>query len=172
MELGKDTYTETYLDVALYLFYHHPQNGCHDRIKSICSYRIWDQCNMMQDFIEILDGWGPTATTLAHLCSGETIPEIISSGPELLVKFHTSPYGNPFHPLPLSYLPGFELEIEVCVCNFLGIMKHSRWKLDSIIFISMKSWTKVSYPLYLLPTVPHSSFHLLSHSPSKRPSES
>ncbi|KAJ8928638.1 hypothetical protein NQ314_018774, partial [Rhamnusium bicolor] len=79
--------------------------------------RIWDQCNMMQDFIEIMDGWGPTATTLAHLCSGETIPEIISSGPELLVKFHTSPYGNPFHPLPLSYLPGFELEIEIFYVN-------------------------------------------------------
>lgn len=72
---------------------------------------------MMQDFIEILDGWGPSATTLAHLCSGETIPEIISSGPELLVKFHTSPYGNPFHPLPLSYLPGFELEVEVSSAN-------------------------------------------------------
>ncbi|CAH0564504.1 unnamed protein product, partial [Brassicogethes aeneus] len=79
--------------------------------------RIWDQCNMMQDYIEILDGWGPSATTLAHLCSGETVPEIISSGPELLVKFHTSPFGNPFHPLPLSYLPGFELEVEVFFVN-------------------------------------------------------
>ncbi|XP_057659141.1 uncharacterized protein LOC130895692 [Diorhabda carinulata] len=79
--------------------------------------RTWDQCNMMQDYLEILDGWGQTATTLAHLCSGETIPEIISSGPELLVKFHTSPYGNPFHPLPISYLPGFELEIEIVYVN-------------------------------------------------------
>ncbi|XP_076275991.1 uncharacterized protein LOC143206967 [Rhynchophorus ferrugineus] len=75
--------------------------------------RIWDHCNTMQDYIEILDGWSTSATTLAHLCSGETIPEIISSGPELLLKFHTSPFGNPFHPLPLSYLPGFELEVEV-----------------------------------------------------------
>ncbi|KAG5882973.1 hypothetical protein JTB14_026431 [Gonioctena quinquepunctata] len=75
--------------------------------------RIWDQCNTMQDFIEVLDGWGSTAITLVHLCSGKTIPEIISSGPELVVKFHTSLYGNPFHPLPISYLPGLELEIEV-----------------------------------------------------------
>ncbi|XP_060522930.1 uncharacterized protein LOC132699948 [Cylas formicarius] len=79
--------------------------------------RIWDQCNMMQDYIEIFDGWGNQATTLAHLCSGETIPEIISSGPELLLKFNTSPFGNPFHPLPLSYLPGFELEVEVFFVN-------------------------------------------------------
>lgn len=73
---------------------------------------------MMQDYMEILDGWGESATTLAHLCSGETMPEIISSGPELLVKFKTSPYGNPFHPLPLSYLPGFELEIEVSIMRY------------------------------------------------------
>lgn len=77
---------------------------------------------MMQDFIEILDGWGPSAITLAHLCSGETIPEIISSGPELLVKFQTSPYGNPFHPLPISYLPGFELEIEVSALNTMCVV--------------------------------------------------
>ncbi|CAG9863463.1 unnamed protein product, partial [Phyllotreta striolata] len=80
-------------------------------------FRTLDQCNMMQDYIEILDGWGPSAITLAHLCSGETIPQIISSGPELLVKFHTSPSGNPFHPLPISYLPGFELEVEVVYVN-------------------------------------------------------
>lgn len=75
--------------------------------------RIWDHCNMIQDYIEVFDGWGSSATSLAHLCSGENIPEIISSGPELLLKFRTSPFGNPFHPLPLSYLPGFELEVQV-----------------------------------------------------------
>lgn len=81
---------------------------------------------MMQDYVEILDGWGDSATTLAHLCSGETMPEIISSGPELLVKFQTSPYGNPFHPLPLSYLPGFELEIEVInKCLKLYIVRNN-----------------------------------------------
>lgn len=67
----------------------------------------------MQDYIEIKDGWDQKSPMLAHLCSGETVPEIISSGPELLVKFKTSPFGNPFHPLPLSYLPGFELEVQV-----------------------------------------------------------
>lgn len=75
--------------------------------------RIWDQCNVMQDYIEIKDGWDKRSPLLAHLCSGETVPEIISSGPELLIKFQTSPFGNPFHPLPLSYLPGFELEVQV-----------------------------------------------------------
>lgn len=80
-------------------------------------FRIWDQCNVMQDYIEILDGSEQSSPILAHLCSGETVPEIISSGPELLVRFHTSPFGNPFHPLPLSYLPGFELEVQVFYVN-------------------------------------------------------
>lgn len=31
----------------------------------------------------------------------------------MLLEFHTSPYDNPFHPVPLSYLPGFELEVQV-----------------------------------------------------------
>ncbi|XP_066139729.1 uncharacterized protein [Euwallacea fornicatus] len=75
--------------------------------------RIWDHCNMVQDYIEVFDGWSSSATSLAHLCSGENIPEIISSGSELLLKFHTSPFGNPFHPLPLSYLPGVELEVQI-----------------------------------------------------------
>lgn len=68
---------------------------------------------MKQDYVEILDGWDPSSPILGHLCSGEMVPEIISSGPELMVRFHTSAYGNPFHPLPLSYLPGFELEVQV-----------------------------------------------------------
>lgn len=80
-----------------------------------CVFRVWDRCNLIQDYIEIFDGWGPSAISLAHLCSGESIPEIISSGPEILLKFHTSPFGNPFHPLPLSYLPGFELDVQVCI---------------------------------------------------------
>jgi hypothetical protein len=31
----------------------------------------------------------------------------------MLVEFSTSPCDNPFHPSPVSYLPGFELDIEV-----------------------------------------------------------
>lgn len=31
----------------------------------------------------------------------------------MLLEFHTSPYDNPFHPVPLSFLPGFELEVHV-----------------------------------------------------------
>ncbi|XP_017768622.1 PREDICTED: uncharacterized protein LOC108556850 [Nicrophorus vespilloides] len=80
-------------------------------------FRIWDRCNVIQDYIEITDGWEQSAPILVHLCSGESMPEIVSSGPELLLKFRTSPYGNPFHPLPLSHLPGFELEVQIFYVN-------------------------------------------------------
>lgn len=88
----------------------------------------------MQDYIEITDGLDDAAPTLAHLCSGETVLEIISSGPEILVKFHTSPFGNPFHPLPLSYLPGFELEVEVStILNSISKNKYISFMLCTFI---------------------------------------
>ncbi|XP_059482950.1 uncharacterized protein LOC132201076 [Neocloeon triangulifer] len=50
---------------------------------------------------------------IARLCGGDAVPDIVSSGPRMLVEFSTSPFDNPFHPAPVSYLPGFELDIEV-----------------------------------------------------------
>lgn len=50
---------------------------------------------------------------LVRLCGGDAVPDIITRGPNMLLEFHTSPYDNPFHPVPLSYLPGFELEVQV-----------------------------------------------------------
>lgn len=41
------------------------------------------------------------------------MPDIVSSHNTMLLEFHTSPYDNPFHPVPLSFLPGFELEVQV-----------------------------------------------------------
>ncbi|XP_968153.3 uncharacterized protein LOC656535 [Tribolium castaneum] len=126
--------------------------------------RIWDQCNMMQDYIEILDGWGPTATTLAHLCSGETVPEIISSGPELLVKFHTSPFGNPFHPLPLSYLPGFELEVEVFYVNKESptYIEHGK-KCEFLVTTFDNTSGLLESPLHSLPPNTTCHYHFRGH---------
>ncbi|XP_074027638.1 uncharacterized protein isoform X1 [Leptinotarsa decemlineata] len=126
--------------------------------------RIWDHCNMMQDFIEILDGWGSTAITLAHLCSGETIPEIISSGPELVVKFHTSPYGNPFHPLPISYLPGFELEIEVFYVNKESptYIEHGK-KCEFLVTTFENTSGYLKSPLHSLPPNTTCHYHFRGH---------
>ncbi|XP_044759196.1 uncharacterized protein LOC123316942 isoform X1 [Coccinella septempunctata] len=124
------------------------------------AFKIWDQCNMMQDYIEILDGWGQGATTLAHLCSGETVPQIMSSGPELMIKFHTSPFGNPFHPLPLSYLPGFELEVEVFFVNKESPTYIEHGKRCEFLVTSFRNSTGyLENPLHSLPPNTTCNYH-------------
>ncbi|XP_057327252.1 uncharacterized protein LOC130668799 [Microplitis mediator] len=75
--------------------------------------RVWDQCNVVQDYLTVYDGGSTTDRVLVRLCGGDTVPDIVSSRNTMLLEFHTSPYDNPFHPVPLSFLPGFELEVHV-----------------------------------------------------------
>ncbi|CAB0016991.1 unnamed protein product [Nesidiocoris tenuis] len=75
--------------------------------------RVWDQCNVVQDYLTVYDGGSTTDPVLVRLCGGDAVPDIVSSGNNMLLEFHTSPYDNPFHPVPLSFLPGFELEVQV-----------------------------------------------------------
>ncbi|XP_026734671.1 uncharacterized protein LOC113498735 [Trichoplusia ni] len=75
--------------------------------------KIWDQCNVVQDYLTVWDGPTRDSPVLVRLCGGDAVPDIVSRGPNMLLEFHTSPYDNPFHPVPLSYLPGFELEVQV-----------------------------------------------------------
>lgn len=123
-------------------------------------FRILDQCNMMQDYLEIFDGLSPSATTLAHLCSGETVPQIVSSGPELMVHFKTSPFGNPFHPLPLSYLPGFELEVEVFFVNKESptYIEHGR-KCEFLVTTVEGTKGYLENPLHSLPPNTTCNYH-------------
>ncbi|CAH0381616.1 unnamed protein product, partial [Bemisia tabaci] len=75
--------------------------------------RVWDECNVVQDYLTVYDGGSTMDPVLVRLCGGDAVPDIISSGPDMLLEFHTSPYDNPFHPVPLSYLPGFELDVQI-----------------------------------------------------------
>jgi hypothetical protein len=68
---------------------------------------------VVQDYLTVYDGSATTDPVLVRLCGGDVVPDIVSSGPNMLLEFHTSPFDNPFHPVPLSYLPGFELEVQV-----------------------------------------------------------
>jgi len=83
--------------------------------RSLCwpYFRVWDQCNVVQDYLTVHDGDNSSAPVLVRLCGGDSVPEIVSSGPTMLLEFHTSPFDSPYHPAPLSYLPGFELEVQV-----------------------------------------------------------
>lgn len=75
----------------------------------------------MQDYLTVYDGGSTSDRVLVRLCGGDAVPDIISSHNTMLLEFHTSPYDNPFHPVPLSFLPGFELEVQVMLgyCNII-----------------------------------------------------
>lgn len=53
------------------------------------------------------------AVILKFCGGGEAVPEVTSSGHELLVEFSSSPYGTFLHPVPVSGLHGFQLEVDV-----------------------------------------------------------
>lgn len=59
------------------------------------------------------DGYTTRDPVLLKLCGGgEAIPAAISSGPELLVEFTTSPFGTFSNPKTSSHsLHGFQLEV-------------------------------------------------------------
>lgn len=67
----------------------------------------------MQDYLSIFDGKSSELPELARVCGGFSLPDIISSGPDMLIVFQTSPFDSLFHPIPVSYLLGFELQVEV-----------------------------------------------------------
>lgn len=76
-------------------------------------YRTWNECDTVQDFLSVYDGRTSAFPELARVCGGDHLPDIISSGPDMLIEFNTSPYDNLFHPIPSSYLQGFEMQIQV-----------------------------------------------------------
>lgn len=67
----------------------------------------------MQDYLSIYDGKSINSPELARICGGDSLPDIISSGPDMLIEFRTSPFDSLYHPTPVSYLLGFELQVEV-----------------------------------------------------------
>ncbi|XP_076375175.1 uncharacterized protein LOC117229697 [Megalopta genalis] len=75
--------------------------------------KVWDQCNTAQDYLTVYDGGSTYDKVLVRLCGGDAVPDIVSSHNTMLLEFHTSPYDSPFHHVPLSFLPGFELEVQV-----------------------------------------------------------
>ncbi|KAI8436727.1 hypothetical protein MSG28_010210 [Choristoneura fumiferana] len=103
--------------------------------------KIWDQCNVVQDYLTVWDGPTRESPVLVRLCGGDAVPDIISRGPNMLLEFHTSPYDNPFHPVPLSYLPGFELEVQVL---YVDKDSHSYVRLDGRCRFVLRSSDKTS----------------------------
>lgn len=77
------------------------------------TFRPWNHCESVQDYLSIFDGKSSEFPELARICGGDSLPDIISSGPDMLIVFQTSAFDSLFHPTPVSYLLGFELQVEV-----------------------------------------------------------
>lgn len=75
--------------------------------------RSWEQCDLVQDYISVRDGKTLDAPEIARFCGGDTLPEIIASGPDMAIEFKTSPYDSLFHNFQAPSLMGYELEINV-----------------------------------------------------------
>ncbi|XP_023290102.1 uncharacterized protein LOC105700757 [Orussus abietinus] len=76
--------------------------------------RLWQECDVVQDYVTVYDGYTTRDPVIVKFCGGgEPVPEAISSGPELLVEFTTSPFGTFLHPTPPHSLHGFQLEVQV-----------------------------------------------------------
>uniref|UniRef100_A0A182TNP0 CUB domain-containing protein n=1 Tax=Anopheles melas TaxID=34690 RepID=A0A182TNP0_9DIPT len=67
------------------------------------------------DYITVYDGYTTRDPIILKICGGgQAIPQAISSGPELLVEFTTSPYGTFNTPQTSGHsLHGFQLEVSV-----------------------------------------------------------
>ncbi|XP_055620244.1 uncharacterized protein LOC129764786 isoform X2 [Toxorhynchites rutilus septentrionalis] len=79
--------------------------------------RSWEQCDAEQDYLTIHDGKTLEAPKIGRICGGDALPDIVSSGADMVVHFTTSPYDVPFHPNPVTFLPGFELEVHILYVN-------------------------------------------------------
>ncbi|XP_050664549.1 uncharacterized protein LOC126965122 [Leptidea sinapis] len=76
--------------------------------------KFWKQCDEVQDYVTVYDGYTTRDPVILRFCGGGvSVPEAISSGPELLVEFTTSPFGTFLQPATLQSLHGFQLEVEV-----------------------------------------------------------
>uniref|UniRef100_A0A336KH36 CSON011022 protein n=1 Tax=Culicoides sonorensis TaxID=179676 RepID=A0A336KH36_CULSO len=87
-----------------------------DKDKFVPKIHTWDECDNVQDYVTVYDGYTTRDPIIMKFCGGgQALPASISSGPELLVEFTTSPFGTftKPHPNNINSLNGFQLEIDV-----------------------------------------------------------
>ncbi|XP_041977811.1 uncharacterized protein LOC121732087 [Aricia agestis] len=85
-----------------------------DRENNGRELKFWQQCDEVQDYVTVYDGYTTRDPVILRFCGGGvSVPEAISSGPELLVEFTTSPFGTFLQPAVSQSLHGFQLEVEV-----------------------------------------------------------
>ncbi|XP_050696150.1 uncharacterized protein LOC126985386 [Eriocheir sinensis] len=74
--------------------------------------KLYGDCYYVGDYVRVYDGNSTTSPVLVTFCRGDVVPEIVSSGPDVLIEFTTSPFDRPNHEVPWTHLAGFELKAE------------------------------------------------------------
>ncbi|XP_065580431.1 uncharacterized protein LOC136040202 isoform X2 [Artemia franciscana] len=81
--------------------------------------RTWHECNTSQDHVNIYDGYNTNFPLLLRFCGSGPMPDIVSSGSDLLVELKTSMYEtltSNFTSM-LNLLEGFELNVDIVLKN-------------------------------------------------------
>ncbi|KAK8393808.1 hypothetical protein O3P69_006845 [Scylla paramamosain] len=74
--------------------------------------KLYGDCYYVGDYVRVYDGNSTTSPVLITFCRGDIVPEIVSSGPDVLIEFTTSAFDKPVHEMPWTHLAGFELKAE------------------------------------------------------------
>ncbi|ROT62252.1 hypothetical protein C7M84_019910 [Penaeus vannamei] len=74
--------------------------------------KLYEECYYVGDYVRVYDGPYTTSPVLITFCRGANVPEIVSSGPDMLIEFTTSPYDCPHHEMPWTHVAGFELKAQ------------------------------------------------------------
>ncbi|XP_049313230.1 uncharacterized protein LOC105221859 isoform X3 [Bactrocera dorsalis] len=84
--------------------------------------KTWSECDNVQDYVTVYDGYTTRDPVVLKFCGGgQAVPAAVSSGPELLVEFTTSPFGT-FTGTSSQVLPlyGFQLDVEVIFVDVMS----------------------------------------------------
>ncbi|XP_054735461.1 uncharacterized protein LOC129242692 [Anastrepha obliqua] len=84
--------------------------------------KTWNECDNIQDYVTVYDGYTTRDPVVLKFCGGgQAVPSAVSSGPELLVEFTTSPFGT-FTGTSSQVLPlyGFQLDVEVIFVDIMS----------------------------------------------------
>ncbi|BES97500.1 CUB [Nesidiocoris tenuis] len=80
----------------------------------LSTLKVWKECEEVQDYVTIYDGYTTRDPVLLKFCGGGSgVPRAVSSGPEILVEFSTSPFGTFLYPPPPNAVHGFQLQVKV-----------------------------------------------------------
>ena len=75
------------------------------------SLGLFSDCDSVGDRVNVYDGKRTNDPLLISFCRGSAIPPVISSGPDLLLVFSTSPFATPA--ITAATANGFELDVEI-----------------------------------------------------------